>query len=127
MGAVTSFCCGHEDNPIRQSNPHPTSTSKRNIPKEPQKPSQSPCGSDTQDPQQQPEQPKTQKEITQQSSRQPKLDKDPPPKPEKNSFFEQLQKIYPLPPDKKIKWNSFEVTHRIGGGGFGEVFLAELK
>lgn len=36
--------------------------------------------------------------------------------------------MYPPPVGKpSIKWNSFEVTHRIGGGGFGDVFLAELK
>ncbi len=39
-----------------------------------------------------------------------------------------FERIYPLPPGRHpIKWNSFDITHRIGGGGFGDVFLAELK
>lgn len=39
-----------------------------------------------------------------------------------------FERMYPLPAGKaSIKWNSFDVTHRIGGGGFGEVYLAELK
>ena len=39
-----------------------------------------------------------------------------------------FEHMYPLPTGKhSIKWNSFDVTHRIGGGGFGDVFLAELK
>ena len=33
--------------------------------------------------------------------------------------------MYPPPAYKPcIKWSSFEVTHRIGNGGFGDVFLA---
>lgn len=30
-------------------------------------------------------------------------------------------------PSEKMGWDSFDVTHKIGDGGFGEVFLAELK
>ena len=28
---------------------------------------------------------------------------------------------------KAIRWSSFDVSHRIGGGAFGDVYLAELK
>jgi hypothetical protein len=38
-----------------------------------------------------------------------------------------LEEKYPIPKDKKsLKWSDFEITHRIGSGGFGEVFLGEL-
>lgn len=33
--------------------------------------------------------------------------------------------MYPAP--KAVKWESFEIIGKIGSGGFGEVFLAELK
>jgi len=31
------------------------------------------------------------------------------------------------PPPKTVKWESFEIINKIGSGGFGDVFLAELK
>lgn len=39
----------------------------------------------------------------------------------------ELERYYPPPIDKKIGWESFEITHKIGSGGFGDVFLGELK
>lgn len=39
----------------------------------------------------------------------------------------QLEKFYPPPTDKKINWDSFDITHKIGSGGFGDVFLGNLK
>ena len=39
----------------------------------------------------------------------------------------ELERYYPPPVDKKIGWDSFEITHKIGSGGFGDVFLGELK
>ena len=38
---------------------------------------------------------------------------------------ETIEKMYPAP--KSVKWDSFDIVGKIGSGGFGEVFLAELK
>jgi serine/threonine protein kinase len=38
---------------------------------------------------------------------------------------EVIEKMYPAP--KPIKWDSFDVIGKLGKGGFGEVFLAELR
>lgn len=35
-------------------------------------------------------------------------------------IIKMIENQYPLPNDKKsIKWENFDVTHRIGSGGFG--------
>lgn len=36
-----------------------------------------------------------------------------------------IENLYPAP--KAITWSSFDVVGKLGKGGFGEVYLAELK
>lgn len=42
-------------------------------------------------------------------------------------IMKEIEENYPLPADKiSLCWEHFEISHRIGAGGFGEVFLGEL-
>ena len=38
-----------------------------------------------------------------------------------------IEKMLKNPSNKKLKWNDFIIHFLIGTGGFGEVFLGELK